>query len=101
MATWSSAGTTRPSAWFEASELTDEVLLDAGVERAAALVLVHDDEANTRAVLSARRLNPRLALAIRLYNRKLGQYLKDLLDQAAFLVDPDGDPEAQDLAPAA
>ncbi|MFI2212498.1 NAD-binding protein [Streptomyces sp. NPDC020141] len=59
-------------------------LRGAGVERADALALVHeDDETNIRAAMAARRLNPRLRLVIRLYNRKLGQYLADLLDQAA------------------
>ncbi|RII09204.1 potassium transporter peripheral membrane component [Streptomyces sp. YIM 130001] len=92
-------GGDEPERLIEAPDLTDEVLLDAGVEHAGALALVHDDdEANIRAALSARRLNPRLALVIRLYNRKLGQYLKDLLDQAAVLAEPDAPdtgPDAQ------
>ncbi|MFC7303702.1 NAD-binding protein [Streptomyces monticola] len=71
---------------IEAAELTDEVLIEAGVEQAAALALVHDDdETNIRAALTARRLNPRLRLVIRLYNRKLGQHLEELLDQASHL----------------
>ncbi|QEU90378.1 NAD-binding protein [Streptomyces kanamyceticus] len=69
---------------IEAVELTDDVLVDAGVPQAAALALMHDDdETNIRTALAARRLNPCLRLVIRLYNRKLGQYLEDLLDQAA------------------
>ncbi|MFP3991754.1 NAD-binding protein [Streptomyces sp. E11-3] len=80
---------------IEAPELTDEVLLEAGVEQAASLALVYDDdEANIRAALSVRRLNPRLPLVIRLYNRKLGQYLKDLLDQASALSDPESAPDS-------
>ncbi|NDZ87984.1 potassium transporter TrkA, partial [Streptomyces sp. SID10115] len=68
----------------EAPELTDDVLADAGVPQAAALALMHDDdETNIRAALAARRLNPRLRLVIRLYNRKLGQHVEELLDQAA------------------
>ncbi|GGZ35056.1 potassium transporter TrkA [Streptomyces inusitatus] len=56
----------------------------AGVERADALALMYeDDETNIRGAMAARRLNPRLRLVIRLYNRKLGQYLAELLDQAA------------------
>ncbi|MFI6942521.1 potassium channel family protein [Streptomyces sp. NPDC050418] len=75
---------------LEAAELTDEVLAEAGVARAAALALVNDDdETNIRAALAARRLNPRLRLVIRLYNRKLGQHLAELLDQAALLADPE------------
>ncbi|MEU5576411.1 NAD-binding protein [Streptomyces huasconensis] len=68
----------------EAAEIGDDALIDAGVPQAGALALVHDDdETNIRAALAARRLNPRLRLVIRLYNRKLGQHLEELLDQAA------------------
>jgi Trk K+ transport system NAD-binding subunit len=71
---------------LEASELTEAVLAEAGVERADALALVYDDdETNIRAALTARRLNPRLRLVIRLYNRRLGQHLEALLDQASAL----------------
>ncbi|MFI6051945.1 NAD-binding protein [Streptomyces violascens] len=74
----------------EAVEPSDGALLEAGIEGAAALALVHgDDETNIRAALIARRLNPRVRLVIRLYNRKLGQYLQELLDQAAALAAPD------------
>ncbi|MET9501631.1 NAD-binding protein [Streptomyces sp. NPDC006622] len=79
---------------LEAVEPTDAVLAEAGVERAAALALVYDDdETNIRAALTARRLNPRLRLVLRLYNRRLGQHIEELLDQAAALatVGPDGD----------
>ncbi|MFD8420499.1 NAD-binding protein [Streptomyces sp. NPDC059466] len=81
---------------LEATELTEAVLAEAGVERAAALALVHDDdETNIRAALTARRLNPRLRIVIRLYNRRLGQHIKELLDQASALatagIDGDGD----------
>ncbi|SPE64435.1 potassium transporter peripheral membrane component [Streptomyces netropsis] len=68
----------------EAAEPDDEALAEAGVDRAAALALVYDDdETNIHAALRARRVNPRLRLVIRLYNRRLGQYLEELLDQAA------------------
>ncbi|MFJ9704729.1 NAD-binding protein [Streptomyces sp. NPDC101234] len=78
---------------LEAEEATEAVLAEAGVERAAALALVYDDdETNIRAALTARRLNPRLRLVLRLYNRRLGQHIEELLDQAAALAigDPDG-----------
>lgn len=82
---------------LEVPELTEAVLAEAGVYEAAALALVHDDdETNIRAALAARRLNPRLRLVIRLYNRKLGQHLEELLDQAAALAVPGLDPEALD-----
>lgn len=84
---------------MEAPGITDEVLLQAGVRTATALALVHeDDEANIHAALSARRLNPRLRLVIRLYNRKLGQHLEELLDQAAAVAAPDTDPAEADAA---
>ncbi|MGV9942479.1 NAD-binding protein [Streptomyces sp. NPDC003401] len=71
---------------LEAVEPTEAVLAEAGVDRAAALALVYDDdETNIRAALTARRLNPRLRLVLRLYNRRLGQHIEELLDQAAAL----------------
>ncbi|WP_328499336.1 NAD-binding protein [Streptomyces sp. NBC_00414] len=71
---------------LEAAVLTEAVLAEAGVEHADALALVHDDdETNIRAALMARRLNPRLRLVIRLYNRRLGQHIEALLDQASAL----------------
>ncbi|MEU9409552.1 NAD-binding protein [Streptomyces sp. NPDC048281] len=71
---------------LEADEAGEAVLAEAGVERAAALALVYDDdETNIRAALTARRLNPRLRLVLRLYNRRLGQHIEELLDQAAAL----------------
>ncbi|MFI2377251.1 NAD-binding protein [Streptomyces sp. NPDC018964] len=77
----------------EAAEPTEAVLAEVGVERAAALALVYDDdETNIRAALTARRLNPRLRLVLRLYNRRLGQHIEELLDQAAALAGGDGAP---------
>ncbi|WP_405567930.1 NAD-binding protein [Streptomyces phaeochromogenes] len=76
----------RPARVLEAAVLTEAVLAEAGVEHAAALALVHDDdETNIRAALMARRLNPRLRLVVRLYNRRLGQHIEALLDQASAL----------------
>ncbi|MDT0395129.1 NAD-binding protein, partial [Streptomyces edwardsiae] len=70
----------------EAAEPSEAVLAEVGVDRAAALALVYDDdETNIRAALTARRLNPRLRLVLRLYNRRLGQHIEELLDQAAAL----------------
>ncbi|MEU8693573.1 NAD-binding protein [Streptomyces sp. NPDC048665] len=77
---------------LEAVGLGEAVLAEAGVERAAALALVFDDdETNIRAALTARRLNPRLRLVLRLYNRRLGQHIEELLDQAAALATGDGE----------
>ncbi|MFJ4470099.1 NAD-binding protein [Streptomyces sp. NPDC089424] len=70
----------------EAAEPSEAVLAEAGVERATALALVYDDdETNIRAALTARRLNPRLRIVLRLYNRRLGQHIEELLDQASAL----------------
>ncbi|AIR99630.1 NAD-binding protein [Streptomyces glaucescens] len=75
----------------QATELTEAVLAEAGAERATALALVYDDdETNIRAALAARRLNPRIRLVLRLYNRRLGQHIEELLDQAATLALGDG-----------
>lgn len=77
-----------------AVEPTESVLAEAGVERATALALVYDDdETNIRAALTARRLNPRLRLVLRLYNRRLGQHIEELLDQSAALAAGDGESE--------
>lgn len=71
---------------MEAAEPSESALAEAGVARADALALVYDDdETNIRAALTARRLNPRLRLVLRLYNRRLGQHIEELLDQAATL----------------
>lgn len=71
---------------MEAAEPNEAALAGAGVERADALALVYDDdETNIRAALTARRLNPRLRLVLRLYNRRLGQHIEELLDQASAL----------------
>jgi voltage-gated potassium channel Kch len=71
---------------MEAAEPSEAALAEAGVDRADALALVYDDdETNIRAALTARRLNPRLRLVLRLYNRRLGQHIEELLDQASAL----------------
>ncbi|WP_328303842.1 NAD-binding protein [Streptomyces sp. NBC_00435] len=70
----------------EADTADAAALREAGIAQAAALALVYeDDEANIRAALTAHRINPRVRLVIRLYNRKLGRYLAELLDQAAVV----------------
>lgn len=64
----------------------DEALVRAGIERASALALTSgDDQLNIYIALQARRINPRVRLVIRMFNRNLGQYLTDLLDRAARL----------------
>ncbi|MEU3889526.1 NAD-binding protein [Streptomyces sp. NPDC029041] len=76
----------------EAPEITETVLTEVGADRAAALALVFDDdETNIRAALTARRLNPRIRLVLRLYNRRLGQHIEELLDQTAAVAAGGGD----------
>nr|WP_245877365.1 NAD(P)-binding protein [Streptomyces glaucescens] len=83
----------------EAAVLDEATLAEVGVRDAAALAVVYDDdETNIHAALAARRLNPRLRLVIRLYNRKLGQHLEELLDQAAVLAVPGLDPAVLDIS---
>lgn len=90
-ATGGTGGTGGTGRELEATEPTEDVLADAGVERATALALVYDDdETNIRAALTARRLNPRLRLVLRLYNRRLGQHIEALLDQSATLASGGG-----------
>ncbi|MBT2382515.1 NAD-binding protein [Streptomyces sp. ISL-11] len=77
----------------EAAEPDDDAFAEAGIADAIALALVYDDdETNIHAALRARRANPRLRLVIRLYNRRLGQYLEELLDQAAGAGTDDSSP---------
>src|SRR5690606_41848958 len=62
----------------EAAEPTESVLADVGVDRAAALALGYDDdETNTRAALTARRLNPRPRLVLRRSHRPPGRPIQD------------------------
>ncbi|MGW2602169.1 NAD-binding protein [Streptomyces klenkii] len=78
----------------EAAEPGEEAFAEAGVAHATALALVYDDdETNVQAALLARRLNPRVRLVIRLYNRRLGQHLEEVLDQAALLAAATSDAE--------
>ncbi|MFE5729517.1 NAD-binding protein [Streptomyces sp. NPDC056528] len=68
----------------------EQTLSEAGVARAEALALLYeDDEANMRAAFLARRLNPRIRLVLRMYNRNLGRRMADLLDQATDLTVPE------------
>ncbi|MFB7277796.1 potassium channel family protein [Streptomyces hydrogenans] len=84
-----SAGTGPPPREVPSPAPTREALRRARVESAAALALLYeDDETNLRAALAARRLNPGLRLVVRMYNRKLGDRLEELLDQAVLLTEP-------------
>ncbi|MET9935690.1 NAD-binding protein, partial [Streptomyces sp. NPDC006324] len=68
----------------------EQTLSEVGVARAEALALLYeDDEANMRAAFLARRLNPRIRLVLRMYNRNLGRRMAELLDQATDLTVPE------------
>jgi len=68
----------------EAAELNHATLAAVGVRNAVALALTsEDDQANIHAGLRARRINPGLRLVIRVFNRRLGQRVEQLLDRAA------------------
>ncbi|NYV75312.1 NAD-binding protein, partial [Streptomyces sp. UH6] len=85
----SGAGPSTPVLELHAARPDEDVLTEAGVERATAIALLYeDDETNLRAALAARRLNPSVRLVLRMYNRKLGQYMEELLDQAALVAEP-------------
>ncbi|MDI2132751.1 NAD-binding protein [Yinghuangia seranimata] len=64
----------------EAADPSEAALMLAGVQYAEAIALTYsDDQTNIHAALRARRINPSVRLVIRLFNRKLGRYLEDLL----------------------
>ncbi|MBT2445455.1 potassium channel protein [Streptomyces sp. ISL-36] len=84
-----SGGMPLPVQRILSSSPSEQAFLRAGVDRAAALALLYeDDETNLRAALAARRLSPELRLVVRMYNRKLGLHLEELLDQAALVAAP-------------
>ncbi|MEV0535976.1 NAD-binding protein [Kitasatospora sp. NPDC050463] len=78
------------------AEQPDEATLRAvGVGEAAALALTSDDDqANIQAGLRARRINPGLRLVLRVYNRRLGGRIEQLLDRAAATHHPGLSPAA-------
>ncbi|WP_436790009.1 NAD-binding protein [Yinghuangia sp. YIM S10712] len=77
-----------PIVMIEAASPSEDVLLRAGVARAEALALTYtDDQRNIHAALRARRINPQIRLVIRLFNRKLGRYVEDLLTRATLTGD--------------
>jgi hypothetical protein len=73
----------------EAAEPSEAALMAAGVQHAQAVALTYtDDQMNIHAALRARRINPSVRLVIRLFNRKLGHYLEDLLARAVRIAQP-------------
>ncbi|MFD8478163.1 NAD-binding protein [Kitasatospora sp. NPDC059673] len=73
----------------EAGQADERALAAAGVEHAAALALTSDDnQANLHAARAPARLNPDLRLVVRVFNRRLGQRVEQLLDRAVLAVTP-------------
>ncbi len=74
---------------MEAADPVEAALHEAGVHFAVALALAYeDDQTNIHAALRARRMNPDVRLVIRMYNRKLGRHLEELLERAAAARSP-------------
>ena len=84
---------------LHAEKPDDRALREAGVEHAAALALTSgDDQLNIHAALRARRLNPAVRLVIRMYNRRLGWHLEELLDRTISARFPELDATAVDAS---
>jgi voltage-gated potassium channel len=63
----------------------DEALIEAGIERACAIVIAsNDDLANLEVALDARRLNPRIRIVLRLFDQQIASKIGSALtvDQA-------------------
>jgi Trk K+ transport system NAD-binding subunit len=83
----------------EARVPDDDALRRAGIEHATALALTSgDDQLNVHIALRSRRLNPKLRLVIRMFNRTLGGYLENLLDRAVEVSHPELDAAAVDAS---
>ncbi|MBA0051723.1 potassium transporter TrkA [Streptomyces sp. AJS327] len=88
-----------PVSAVEAQVPDDHALQRAGIEHAGALALTSgDDQLNIHIALRARRINPRVRLVIRMFNRTLGGYLESLLDRATELHSPGLDRDAVDAS---
>jgi Trk K+ transport system NAD-binding subunit len=72
----------------EADELGGEAFRAAGLDRAHALALVHqDDVGNIHAALRAQEINPEIRLVIRFFNMSLGYRIRELFLDAVVLSD--------------
>ena len=73
----------------EAAQPDDGALREAGAADADALaLLLPDDRSNIHAALRARRINPDVRLVLRLFNRKLGRHLEEMLERAVAIRAP-------------
>jgi Trk K+ transport system NAD-binding subunit len=72
----------------ECDRLDAEAFRQAGIARADALALVHqDDVGNIHAAMQAQELNPRLRLVIRMFNMSLGHGIRQLFRDCRVLSD--------------
>lgn len=72
----------------EADELRGEAFRAAGLDRAHALALVHqDDVGNIHAALRVQEINPEIRLVIRFFNMSLGYRIRELFLDAVVLSD--------------
>lgn len=71
---------------LEHPELNTEAFTEAGVQRARALAVVwQDDVGNFHAGLRATELNPALRLVLAIYNRRLGDHIRQLFPDCTVL----------------
>ncbi len=71
---------------LEHPELNAEAFTEAGVQRARALAVVwQDDVGNFHAGLRATELNPALRLVLAIYNRRLGDHIRQLFPDCTVL----------------
>lgn len=72
----------------ESDRLDGETFRQAGIAKADALALVHqDDVGNIHAALQAQELNPKLRLVIRMFNMGLGYGIRQLFQDCRVLSD--------------
>jgi Trk K+ transport system NAD-binding subunit len=72
----------------EADWLDSDAFRRAGIDKADALALVHqDDVGNFHAALRAQELNPKLRLVIRMFNMSLGSGIRQLFPDSRVLSD--------------
>jgi Trk K+ transport system NAD-binding subunit len=63
----------------------DQALIDAGVERARAIIIAtNDDMANLEVAMDARRMNPHIRVTMRLFDQQIAAKLSGIIVDAAY-----------------
>ena len=70
---------------LEYPELTTEAFTEAGMQRARAVAVVWQDDVGDFAGLRATELNPALRLVLAIYNRRLGDHIRQLFPDCTVL----------------